>query len=91
MRRVNIKVLCSAGLLLLFSYHSFAGSGGDEKEEKVKGKHRRIVDEAEFFYSIEDHFMSQRIYEDLAELYPENAEFNFRLGFSYLHLRKQER
>jgi hypothetical protein len=76
---------------MLLSFSTYAGTGGDEKEEKIKGKHRRIVDEAEFFYSIEDHFMSQRIYEDLTELYPENAEFNFRLGFSYLHLRNQER
>jgi hypothetical protein len=66
-------------------------AGGDEKVEKIKGKHRRIVEEAEFFYSLDDHFMSKNIYASLVELYPNNPEFNFRLGFSYLHLRNEEK
>jgi len=65
-------------------------AGGDDKDERIKAKHRRIAEEADFFFSIDDHFMSKRIYTDLVELYPENAEFNFRLGFSYLHLRNLE-
>ena len=77
-------VLCIGSLSMM------ASPGGDEKEERVKGKHRRLLDEAEFFYSIQDHFMSQKIYFDLVELYPDNEEFNFKLGYSYLHLRNQE-
>ncbi|NND94543.1 MAG: hypothetical protein HKN45_06720 [Flavobacteriales bacterium] len=81
-------------LLIMFSILFLTASstaGGQEKDEKVKGKHRRIVEEAEFFYSLDDHFMARRIYADLIDLYPENAEFNFRLGFSYLHLRNEEK
>lgn len=66
-------------------------AGGDEKDDKIKGKHRRVVEEAEFFYSLDDHFMSRKIYSDLIEWYPDNPEFNFRLGFSYLHLRNEEK
>ncbi len=76
--------------ILAFFFALSASAGGEEKEYKVKGKHRRMVEEAEFFYSIDDHFMSRKIYADLIDLYPENPEFNFRLGFSYLHLRNEE-
>jgi hypothetical protein len=61
-----------------------------DKEFKVKGKHKRLAEEAEFFYSVDDHFMCQRMYGDLQELYPESDIFNFRLGFSLLHLRNRE-
>lgn len=77
-------------IILGISLNLSVVAGGEDKEEKIKGKHRRIVEEAEFFYSIDDHFMSRKIYNDLVELYPENPQFNFRLGFSYLHLRNEE-
>lgn len=81
-------------LLTIFSTFLLSSvliAGGEEKDEKIKGKHRRIVEEAEFFYSLDDHFMSRKIYADLVEIYPDNPEFNFRLGFSYLHLRNEEK
>ena len=83
--RLTLLTLMCLGML-----NASAFPGGDEKDERVKGKHRRMLEEAEFFYSIEDHFTSQRIYSDLVELYPDNSEFNFRLGYSFLHLRNQE-
>ncbi|NNC82575.1 MAG: hypothetical protein HKN79_03280 [Flavobacteriales bacterium] len=82
------RILLTISAVFLIVFTGFAG--GDDKDEKIKGKHRRIVEEAEFFYSIDDHFMSKRIYSDLVELYPDNPEFNFRLGYSYLHMRNEE-
>ncbi|NND93266.1 MAG: hypothetical protein HKN45_00255 [Flavobacteriales bacterium] len=66
-------------------------ASGQDKEEKIKGKHRRIVEEADFFYGLEDHYMSRELYRELIELYPDNMQFNFRLGYSYLNIRNEEK
>lgn len=80
------KMMIGALLILLMTAATWPG----DSDVKVKGKHRRMVEEAAFFYSVDDHFMAQRIYADLVDLYPDNEVFNFRLGYSYLHLRNEE-
>ena len=71
-------------LILAFTVSTcHLAASGQDKEEKIKGKHRRLLEEADFFYGLDDHFMSRELYSELVEIYPENMQFNFRLGYSY--------
>ena len=78
-------------LLIITVSTSYIMASGQEGDDKIKGKHRRLLEEAEFFFGLEDHFMSRELYAELLDYYPENLDFSFKLGYSYLHLRNEEK
>lgn len=75
------RILTVAGIFLLH-FHSFYAQIITDPEE--------LFSEGEFFYLAEEYQEALYYYRQLTEQYPDNANFNFKVGMTYLQIPGQE-
>ncbi|MEM7162098.1 MAG: tetratricopeptide repeat protein [Bacteroidota bacterium] len=81
MRAVLLSIL---GLILISAGVLWEG------ETKLKPKHRKTFEMAEFHFGAEDFIESEKQYRILVEHYPMDGYFHFKLGYSLFELKRLE-
>ncbi len=61
-----------------------------ERETKLKNKHKKTYELAEYYFTSEDYELSEKHFRELADNYPEDGYFQFKLGFSLFELDREE-
>ena len=79
----KLYIIC----LLLVPMLLDAGPG----DTKLKSKHRRVYELAEFYFAESNFIMSKKYYEELLENYPQEGYFHHKLGVAHLELDDKQR
>lgn len=60
-------------------------------DTKLKSKHRRIYELAEFYFAEANYHLSKKYYEELLENYPKEGYFHHKLGIAHLEMDDKSR